>query len=414
MTIFADPVEAKQPRLVPKLINSNSEPRGNKIFISEETQQVVRSSNQFAFDLYQQVRQQKGNLFFSPASISTALAMTYGGAEGLTEREMASVLHLSKHQNAHEGFSTLLSLLNSKGSHNGYSLCTANRLWGHKEFQLESDFLQLTRIKYRAELETLDFSEPEQARKAINEWVKQETQHKIVDLIGSGVLDPDTKIVLTNAIHFEGKWSSAFRKESTRKSPFHLTPANKVYVPTMQQQEKFWYTRNEDAEILSIPYQDQELSIVVILPINTDGLSTLEDKLTLGRFNEWMRQLQRDRPVNTRIPKFMMRSQFRLSDALKSLGMKSAFSNGADFSAMSQRQELKISNVIHQAFIEVDEKGTEAAAATAVINSYAPSGPGKQGKPVLTFHADHPFLFLIRDHRTGAVLFFGRVEQPEY
>lgn len=386
---------------------------GSTIQIEKETKQVAESSNQFAFDLYQQARQQDGNLFFSPASISTALAMTYAGAGGRTQQEMASVLHFERNQKVHEGFSTLLELLNSTGDRNGYSLSTVNRLWGAKGYQFEDAFLSLTRDNYRAELETLNFGQPEQARQAINDWVEKQTRDKIVDLIPSGVLRPDTRLLLTNAIYFEGGWSSEFSKEATKQAPFQVTKTDKINVLTMRQTEDFLYTEDTDTQVLSMPYRGDELSMVVVLPKKIDGLSELEGKLTNDRFAGWMKKLQSERPVETYIPKFKMRSEFMLSGALKTMGMTSAFSETADFSLMSKSENLMISEVIHQAFVDVDEKGTEAAAATAVViaPTSAPFDPKEPPKPVV-FRADHPFLFVIRDNRTDAVLFMGRMQRP--
>ena len=383
---------------------------GSSIEIKKEAKQVAESSNQFAFNLYQQVRQQDGNLFFSPASVSTALAMAYAGAAGNTKREMASILHLPREQNTHEGFSTLLDLLNSTGDRNGYSLRTANRLWGAKGYQFEDAFLGTTRDKYRAELETLDFGQPEQARQTINAWVEQQTREMIVDLIPSGSLQPDTRLVLTNAISFVGGWSSEFSKRATKEAPFHLTAKDTINVPTMEQREEFSYTEDAEAQVLSMPYRGYELSMVVVLPKKVDGLAELERNLTNDRFTEWTKKLRGGRPVDTYLPRFKMRSQFALSGALKSMGMPSAFSDNADFSAMSTSEDLMISEVIHQAFVDVDEEGTEAAAATAVLVPEA-SGPPERKEPII-FRADHPFLFLIRDNRTGSVLFMGRVQRP--
>ena len=387
---------------------------GSSIKITKDARQVADSSNRFAFDLFQQVRQQDGNLFFSPASVSTALAMTYAGAGGHTEREMASVLHFHRDQRTHEGFSTLLDLLNSTGDRNGYSLSTANRLWGATGYQFAEAFLGLTRDKYRAELETLNFGQPEKARQTINKWVEKQTRERIVDLIPSGILQPDTRLVLTNAIYFEGGWSSEFSKKATKKAPFHPTTMDKINVLTMEQREDFPYTEDADAQVLSMPYRGHELSMVVMLPKKIDGLTELEGKLTNDRFAGWMKKLRGDRPVDTYLPKFKMRSQFMLSGALKSMGMRSAFSDNADFSAMSEAEDLMISEVVHQAFVDVDEKGTEAAAATAVLiaPTSAPFELKEPPKPII-FRADHPFLFVIRDNRTGSVLFMGRMQRPE-
>jgi len=386
---------------------------GSNITVTDDTRHVAEASNQFAFDLYQQARKTDGNLFLSPASVSTALAMTYAGAAGRTEQKMASVLHFDRKQNTHEGFSSLLELLNSTGDRNGYSLSTANRLWGVKGYKFEEVFLKLTGDKYRAELETVDFGQLEEARREINKWVERQTREKITDLIPSGVLTPDTRLVLTNAIYFQSGWSSEFYKKATKAAPFRLTATDEVDVLTMQQTEDFPYTEDADVQVLSLPYRGHELSMVVILPKKVDGLAGLEEKLNHDQFAKWMKTLQSDRPVETYLPKFRMRTALMLSKALKSMGMSSAFSDDADFSAMSKSEGLKISEVIHQAFVDVDEKGTEAAAATAVVMAPTSAAiPNEPPKPVV-FRADHPFLFVIRDNRTGAILFMGRMVRPD-
>jgi serpin B len=386
---------------------------GSSIQITANVRQVAESSNKFGFDLYQQARRQDGNIFFSPASISTALAMTYAGAGGHTAKEMAAVLHFELGQDTHPGFATLLELLNTTGDQSGYSLTTANRLWGAQGYHFEDSFLSLTREKYQAKLETLNFGQPEQARQTINSWVEKQTRDKIVDLIPSGVLKGDIRLVLTNAIYFEGGWLSEFWKNATRKAPFHLTTEDTIDVLMMRQTEDFPYTEDEDVQVLSLPYRGHEMSMIVVLPKKTDGLAELEGKLTNDRFGGWMRSLRGDRPVETYLPKFQSRSQFALSQALKSLGMASAFSENADFSSMSKSESLLISEVIHQAFVDVDEQGTEAAASTAVVIAPTSAAPEVDPPKPILFRADHPFLFLIRDNRTGAILFMGRMHRPE-
>lgn len=386
---------------------------GSGISVTEDAKSVAAANNQFAFDLYEQMRKTDGNLFMSPASISTALAMTYAGAAGRTEKEMASVLHFDRHEHIHEGFSTLLQLLNSTGDRNGYSLSTANRLWGVKGYAFEDAFLKLTGDKYRAELETVNFGKPEEARSEINKWVERQTREKITDLIPPGVLNTDTRLVLTNAIYFQSGWSSEFSKEVTKKTPFKLNATQSVDVQMMQQTEDFRYAEDPGMQVLSMPYRGYELSMVVILPKKVEGLPALERSLTNAQFLHWLEMLRSDRPVETYFPKFRMRTALMLSEILKSMGMSSAFSDAADFSAMSKSEALKISEVVHQAYVDVDEKGTEAAAATAVLMAPASAAlPSEPPKPVV-FRADHPFLFMIMDNRTGAILFMGRMLQPE-
>jgi serpin B len=405
VAVVSGPLFAEQPRSLATF-------RPNTIAMNQAIQ-AASSSNQFAFDLFQELKNRPGNLFVSPASISTALAMTYGGAASHTRQEMATVLHFGQDQKVHEGFATLLTLLNSTGDRNGYTLNTANRLWGAKSYPFEDAFLRLTRDQYRAELESIDFTIAEQARQKINQWVESQTRNKIVDLIAPGVLEPDTRLVLVNAIYFQGGWSSEFEKSLTQEAPFHATATQQFNVPTMQQTEGFAYTEDDAVQVLSMPYRGHELSMLVVLPKAIDGLSDVESKLTMGQFNRWTEGLRAERPVEVYLPKFAMRSQFQLSDTLRSMGMESAFSDRADFSAMSRSETLMLTKAIHQAFVDVDEQGTEAAAATAIIA--APTSalvePVEPPKPVV-FRADHPFLFVIRDHRTDAILFLGRVTDP--
>jgi serpin B len=384
---------------------------GSGIAISDDLRAVVQANNRFAFDLFRVLRAQEGNLVASPASISTALAMPYGGAGGQTQREMGSVLHLSAVRRPHEGFSAFLNLLNSKAD--GCSLSTGNRLFGAKDYPFADAFLRLTRDQYRAEVKSLDFHAPEQARESINAWVSQQTGSKIAELLSAGVLQPNTRLVLANAIYFDGDWMFPFTKSATVSRPFLLSADNKIDVPTMRQTREFSYAENADTQVVSLPYHGGELSMVVMLPKAIDGLPQLEMTLMNERFGAWLAALRGGRPVQLDLPKFDLRSGFLLSQPLTALGMTSAFGAGADFSGISTAEGLMISEVVHQSFIEVDETGTEAAAATAVVGVPYSSMLPRQDRPQpIVFRADHPFLFLIVDHRTSAVLFLGRVMQP--
>lgn len=385
----------------------------NTIQVTQEAKDVAEASNQFAFDLYQHVRRQEGNLFFSPASISAALAMTYAGSVGDTQREMATVLKLQGKPRIHEGFSTMLSLLNCSQQDNGYSLSTANRLWGAANFQFEAPFLALTRNQYRAELEQLDFGNSENARRTINDWVEVQTRHKIKGLIPANLLNSQTRLVLTNAISFEGGWNEEFSKNATKNAPFRVTFNQTTQVPTMRQTATFRYGENADAQILELPYRGDDLAMLLVLPKAVDGIGGLETNLTSDNVVQWA-SVSQWRLVEVHLPKFKMNSQFRLSDILRSMGLATAFSSRADFSAMSQSEGMMISEVVHQAFVDVNEKGTEAAAATAVVlaPTAAVGEPAPPPKPVM-FRADHPFVFAIRDNRTGSVLFLGRVQNPK-
>ena len=369
---------------------------------------VVDGNNQFALDLYAKLRGEKAdNLFFSPYSISTALAMTYAGATGETEKEMAGVLHFRVPQDRlPSAFAALMAKLRSDKE--GNQVRIANRLWGQQGYQFLPEFLQVTREQYRAELALQDFvTKAEEARKTINAWVEKQTEEKIKDLIPPGVLNQLTRLVLTNAIYFKGKWASQFDKKATQEAPFKLALKKTVNVPMMHRKEKYKHATMDDAQILELPYVGNELSMFIVLPQTVDGLLELEKRLTPTNLGTWLSAL-RKKEVNVYLPRFTMTSQFQMNEVLKSMGMPSAFTpDAADFSGMDGKRDLFISAVIHKAFVDVNEEGTEAAAATGVVVGLT----SVQITP--EFRADHPFLFLIRDNRTGAILFVGRMVNPK-
>ena len=377
--------------------------------ITDDVREVAKSGNQFAFDLYGQLRERPGNLFFSPASISTALAMVYAGARGETEAEMARTLHFElADERLLAGFATLSQALNSDGR--GYHLTTANRLWGQKSFTFRPDYLQLTREQFGAELFPLDFAKSEPARQTINRWVMRQTNDKIPDLIPPGVLDAMTRLVLTNAIYFKGDWEHEFPKSATQDAPFQLSSEQEVQAPLMHQERRFAYAENDDAQVVALPYGNYDLSLFVLLPKEIDGLPEIESELTAENFGKRTAEMD-ERIVRLWLPKFKTTSQFSLVDALRSLGMTLVFTDDSDLSGIASSEELKISAVIHKAYVDVNEEGTEAAAATAVALAPA-AAPIREPEEPVVFRADHPFLFLIRHNSTGAILFLGRMSAP--
>jgi serpin B len=352
-----------------------------------------------------------GNLFFSPYSVSVALAMTYAGAEGQTEEQMAKVLRLRLPEaKIHPAFARLQERLTHKGETPEFQLCVANRLWGQKGFHFLSAFRQVTRDNYGAELGLADYMRPEGARRMINSWVEEQTDRKLRDVLAPGVLDADTRLVLTNAIYFKARWADEFSKHATKDAPFHLTADKQAMAPLMRQQNHFQYGEASNVQMLELPYAgDGTLSMLILLPKKSDGLSDLEKRLTSQQLQKWPANLQ-SRLVNVHLPKVKMTSAFDLSDVLSSMGMSIAFSDKADFSGMSTQEKLFLSAVIHKAFVDVNEEGTEAAAAMAV--GFPGAEPPQPEKPV-KFRADHPFLFFIRDNQTNAVLFLGRLVNPK-
>ena len=388
---------------------------------------AAASNNAFAWDIYAQIAQEKqGNLFLSPYSIESALAMTYAGARENTAAQMIKVLHLNpealpvagKEKNSvHESFGQLQKSINAAAFVNkrmAFELVVANRLWGQKGFTFNPEFTTLLQDKYAAGLEQVDFAKSaesnEEARLAINHWVEQQTKDKIKDLIGKGVLTADTRLVLTNAIYFKSSWSNVFHKESTKDAVFHTDATNTVDVPMMHQKHRSGYMENAELQMLEMPYLYSKLSMVIILPKKIDGLAAVEKSLNEKTFLE----LEKGKAmvdVEISLPKFKFTSQFGLSRTLQKMGMTDAFSTKADFSGMVTHEPLAISDVIHQAFVDVNEQGTEAAAATAVVMMKS-MAMLKPEKPVV-FNADHPFIFVIRDNTTSTTLFVGRVANPK-
>jgi serpin B len=285
----------------------------------------------------------------------------------------------------------------------------AKALWGQKGYEFRPAFTYQVETEYDGKLQELDFATAaEAARQTINAWVEKQTNGKIKDLISPGVLNTMTRLVLTNAIYFKGNWAHQFEKDRTREAPFTLPDGKKVQTPMMNQKERFGYAETERSQALELPYSGDELAMVILLPKKTDGIGALEQELTSENLSTWLSTI-RKREVIVSIPKFKMTDKFSLERVLAALGMPTAFSRNADFSGMTGRRDLFISAVIHQAYVDVNEEGTEAAAATAVTMKLLSVGPGQT--PV--FRADHPFLFLIRDTKSGSILFLGRVMNPQ-
>lgn len=366
---------------------------------------VVDGNNKFALDLFAHISSGRDNLFFSPVSISTALAMTYGGAGGKTEAEMRKVLHFAlKEEKLHQAFAALAGKMESKENR----LSVANRLWGQKGLKFHEAFLTLTSQYYGAELQQLDFKNAtEAARKTINAWVEEKTEDKIIELIKPGLLGSLTFLVLTNAIYFKGAWESKFDEKHTKDAFFTPLEGKKVKVPMMHQEEDINYASVDDLQILEMPYAGEEMSMVVLLPGQSSSLDNLEKSLTWENLNTWLSALQKQK-VEVFLPSFKMTSGFLLGDALRSMGMESPFSaKDADFSGIADAEVFFLSEVIHKAYVDVNEEGTEAAAATAVMVK----GAKPPGQPPV-FRADRPFLFLIMEKSSGSILFIGRLANP--
>ncbi len=370
---------------------------------------AAEASNRFGFDLYARARVPHANLIFSPASVAVALAMASAGARGETLTQMSRVLRMEALPDPHRSFGDLVASLNDRDGKDGVVLRVANRLWGQRGQAFEPDFLALLQKRYGAPLGQVDFiSAREAAAKAINDWVNAETHHRIANLIDPGDLDDATALVLTNAVYFKGRWESPFDKRATQDGDF-ASASGTVAVPTMHKLGSYSYAKVDGAQIVDLPYRGG-LSMLIVLPDEVDGLSAIEGRM--GRFYEsWTEGLSKGRVlVDLQVPRWKARSHVVLNDKLIAMGMLLAFGANADFSGITDSPRLSIEDVIQAAFVEVGEEGTEAAAATAVSFHYA-SDDGPLTPPVV-FHADHPFLYLIRDPESGTVLFIGRVVDP--
>jgi serpin B len=375
---------------------------------------LVEGNSAFAFELYQALKGEEGNLFYSPYSISLALAMTYAGARNETAEQMADTLHfLLEQDRLHPAFNWLDAELASRDEGaagkdgEGFRLNIVNAIWGQKDYEFLPDFLDVLAKNYGTGLRILDFiTETEKSRLTINDWVSNQTEGRIEDLIPPGAIDALTRFVLTNAIYFNAAWAYPFDEDITADGPFYLLDGGQVIVPMMKQTESFGYTEGKGYQAVELLYDGGELSMVILLP-EAGNFEAFEEGLQSQQVDAIINDLQ-DTRVTLTMPQFEFDSEFRLNDTLAEMGMRDAFSPGdADFSGMTGNRELYISDVIHKAFVAVDEAGTEAAAATAVIMKRV-----AVPKPPVEVTLDHPFIFLIRDIETGAILFVGRVMNP--
>jgi serpin B len=398
----------------------SDKPRETSPDVSEaDAALLIDGNTAFAFELYQALKGKEGNLFYSPHSISVALAMTYAGARGETADQMADTLSfLLEQERLHPAFNWLDAELASRGEGaqgkdgEGFRLNIVNAIWGQKDYEFLSEFLDVLAENYGAGLRILDFiNETEQSRIAINDWVSDQTEGRIEDLIPPGAIDALTRLVLTNAIYFNAAWEYPFDEDITTDGLFYLLDGGEVTVPMMKQTEAFGYTDGEGYQAVELRYDVGELpdgkplSMVIILP--EDGqFEVFEEGLQAQKVNDIIGDLQYTEVALT-MPKFEFESEFSLKDTLAQMGMPIAFSGAADFSGMTGNLGLAISDVLHKAFVSLDEAGTEAAAATAVImkETAMPDQP-------VEVTIDHPFVFLIRDIETGAILFVGRVLDP--
>ncbi|XP_031196585.1 serpin B4-like [Mastomys coucha] len=383
----------------------------------------AEATTKFTLELYRQLRESDGNIFYSPISIMTALGMLQLGAKGNTEQQIEKVLQFNEtrkktteksaeshgKENVHEQFQKLMTQLNK--SNDAYDLKAANSIYGAKDFPFLQTFLEDIKKYYQANVESLDFIHAaEESRKKINSWVESQTNGKIKDLFPSKSLNSSTRLVLVNAVYFKGQWNHKFDEKETTEEKFWLNKNTSKPVQMMKQRNKFnfIFLENVQTKIVEIPYKGKELSMFVLLPVEIEGLKKLEEQLTADKLLEWTR------PENMHmvelylsLPRFKVEEKYELLAPLKHMGMVDAFDpQKANFSGTSSTQGLVVSKLIHKSFVEVNEEGTEAAAATGV-ESRLLSAPVFQ-----YFSCNHPFLFIVKQNKTNSILFFGKMSSP--
>ncbi len=368
---------------------------------------LTYANNQFCFDFYSTLKEgDKGNIFFSPFSISASFAMSYEGARGKTSDEIRAVFRFLEDKNLwRSSFSKLFNEITNRGSKSTLSI--ANALWVQKDYKLLADYMKVIEKYYRGKASNVDFVKAtERTRQMINNWVEERTNQKIKELFPAGSLNSRTRLAITNAIYFKGLWVKQFNKEETREANFHVSKEKIVKVPMMSMEEdEFNYGETKDLQILEMVYEGERFSMIILLPRNSE-LENVERTLSYEKIKYWKSLLKRTK-VNVYFPKLTLNTKYNLNENLKKMGMNLAFSELADFSGMDGTNNLYIQVAIHQAFVDVNEEGTEAAGATGVA-------VGLKSIPVFKiFCADRPFIFLIQDRATGIILFLGRVVNPK-
>ena len=374
---------------------------------SVEEYDIATANNAFAFDMYSMIKSDVENIFFSPYSIFTAMAICYDGAEGSTKEQMSNVFYYPLSKPVLEGSTKeIIDTINS--DNDAYDLEIANALWVLEKYPLNEQYVFNAENYYDGMITPLDFGgQPEESRLIINSWVEKKTNDKIKDLLAERSIDGNTRLIITNAVYFNGKWLQEFEEAGTRKKVFYLSDGQEKKVDTMYAIETYNYGKDKNAQILELPYKGDNISMYIILP-SKNNIEEFENDLTLGYYNELKDNLNSDE-VKILLPKFTFEARAELNEPLQDMGIVDAFDSGmADFSGISASDGLSISEVIHQAYIGVNEKGTEAAAATGIV--MVDSLPYYKYE----FTADHPFMFFIEDKRTGCILFMGKVENPEY
>ncbi|MCX8195442.1 MAG: serpin family protein [Candidatus Micrarchaeota archaeon] len=375
-------------------------------------------SNRFGYAIYSELAKtsEEKNIVISPYSITSAMAMVFEGAEGQTADEMEKVMFLPKNKSElRESFAGLYRKINFNSS--GLQISTANALWIHRDYEVLGAYKETLKQNYFADAINIDFDSG-RAEETINRWVEDRTNQKIKNLIPPKSISGSTPVVITNAVYFKGKWQVEFDKQKTTEEDFGLVSGANTKVMMMNHyydEKKFNYTEDETAQVLELPYSGGKASMLLILPkengkSRAEGIAAVEREIASGGLRHWNEAL-REEKVSIHIPKFKLEETYRLEGVLPRMGMRTAFSDSADFGLMTEKKNLKIGVVIHKVYVDVNEEGTEAAAATAVVMKVGSVGPGG-GENIYVFRADRPFFFAIQDKDSGAVLFLGKVMNP--
>ena len=371
--------------------------------------------NAFNFDFFRKLNSDpdnEGNIFYSPYSVFTALAMTYEGSGGLTAEEMESVLHIEQNNDSfHLYMKSLYEYLNENSE---YNISTANALWVNNNYDLLEDYVNIIETYYGGKASDIDYSDPQVAADIINDWVESQTNNLIKDLVPASAIDPIlTMLILTNAIYFKGTWEIMFDEDNTTERDFTNTDGDVAQVDTMKiidTEDNFNYIENDEMQMLELPYSGDDISMMIILPKDGTDTDDIISSINKDTYNDWIDEMY-ETELDLYLPKFKFETSYTLNDYLKELGMQKAFTGNADFSGMFGLYDIYISSVIHKAFIEVNEEGTEAAAATAVIMALTSAEPTEPPQRIV-FDCDHPFLFTIHHKETNTILFMGQVENP--
>lgn len=371
---------------------------------------VAAGNRAFGLALYQQLASERGNVFISPVSIAGAFGPVIAGADGETRQAIARALRFPAggSQELHPVLGGMMRDLERKRE--GTTISIANALWASKDFQIKPTFLGVARGSYGAAVETLDFERaPGAAAARINSWVSKETRGRIPTLVSAETFDASTRLVVTNAVYFLGDWAVPFNQSNTSQQPFYRPGAAALSVPLMYRGGEYRYFETDSFQAIDLPYKDGDLAMTIFLPKEQNGLGAFETGLAPEQLQEWLRTLEAASPqkVQLYLPKLKIEQRYNLVPSLHALGMGIAFTDRADFSGIAG-EPLQIDQVIHKTFVRIDERGTEAAAATGIEIIVS----GSRNPPPPTFRADHPFFFLLRDQKSGAVLFMGRIIEP--